>query len=124
MFDGRDLDAAQTWVDDWQAGFEQRAAQAKALSGRLAQMTATARSGDGLIEVTVGPSGAVTDLRLDEDTRRQSAGHTAREVLATIRAAQTVLAAQASDVVADTVGAESETGKAIITAFDRIQREP
>jgi DNA-binding protein YbaB len=117
MFDGRDFDAAEKWVDDWQGGIERRAAQAQALSAQLAQLSATARSDDGLVEVTVGPSGTVTGVRLDEGTRRHSAARTAREILAAIRAAQAALTARASAVVAETVGVESATGKAVISAF-------
>lgn len=117
MFDGRDLDAADRWVDDWQVGIEERAAQAIALSGRIAELSATARSDDGLIEVTVGASGQVNGLRLDEDIRRYSAARTAREILTTLARAQAVLTEQASAVVADTVGADSETGRAVIASF-------
>ena len=117
MFDGRDPDAADRWVDDRQAGIEERAAQAKDLSGRLAQLTGSARSNDGLIEVTVGPSGAVTDLRLGEDIRRQPAARTARDILTAMRAAQAALAEQVSAAVAETVGAETEVGRAVVASF-------
>ncbi|GAA3912798.1 YbaB/EbfC family nucleoid-associated protein [Actinoplanes auranticolor] len=70
MFEGPDLDAAERRVDDWQAGFEQRAAQARELAGRLAQLSGAARSDDGLVTVTVGAGGALTGLELDEGVRR------------------------------------------------------
>jgi hypothetical protein len=54
MFNGRDLDEATRLVDDWQAGIEARAAQARELAARLGTLTASARSDDGLISVTVG----------------------------------------------------------------------
>jgi DNA-binding protein YbaB len=117
MLDGRDADAADRWVDDWLAGIEERAAQAKDLSERLAQLTGSARSDDGLIEVSVGSSGTVTDLRLDEDIRRQPAARTAREILAAMRTAQAALAEQMSAAVAETVGAETEVGRAVVASF-------
>lgn len=73
---GVDLDAAERWVDDWQSGIEERAAQARDLSGQLAALTGTARSADRSVEVTVDSSGAVTDLRLDERIRDWSAART------------------------------------------------
>jgi hypothetical protein len=60
--DESELDTAGRWVDDWQAGIEERATKAHALSERLAGLTATARSRDGLVEVTVGSSGVLTGL--------------------------------------------------------------
>jgi DNA-binding protein YbaB len=122
MFDPSDLDSAEQWVDDWQAGFEERAAQARELAARLSELTATARSEDGLIEVTVGSSGALVGLELDEDIRRQSADKTAREILATLGAAQAAMTKAATAVTAETVGAESETGRAVIASFTARQR--
>jgi DNA-binding protein YbaB len=122
MFDPSDLDSAEQWVDDWQAGFEERAAQARELATRLSELTATARSEDGLVEVTVGSSGALMGLELDEDIRRQSADKTAREILATLGAAQAAMTKAATAVTAETVGAESETGRAVIASFTARQR--
>ncbi|HEV7897628.1 MAG TPA: YbaB/EbfC family nucleoid-associated protein [Planosporangium sp.] len=122
MFDPSDLDSAEQWVDDWQAGFEERAAQARELAARLSELTATARSQDGLVEVTVGSSGALVGLELDEDIRRQSATKTAREILATLGAAQSAMTKAATAVTAETVGADSETGRAVIASFTARER--
>ncbi|WP_067510005.1 YbaB/EbfC family nucleoid-associated protein [Actinoplanes sp. TFC3] len=66
MFDRISWDDADQTIDDWQAGFERRAAQARELATRMEGMTASARSRDGLVEVTVGQSGEVTGLWLDD----------------------------------------------------------
>jgi hypothetical protein len=117
MFDGRDLDEAERLVDDWQAGIEARAAQARELAARLGALTATARSADGLVAVTVGSSGGITGLVLKEGIRDRPAAETARAILATLRAAQSSLTAAATGATADTVGADSETGKAVIASY-------
>jgi DNA-binding protein YbaB len=117
MFNGGDLDEAARLVDDWQAGIEARAAQARELASRLATLTASARSDDGLISVTVGASGGITDLELKDDIRSRPAAETARAILATMRAAQTSLTTAATAVTAETVGADSETGKAVIASY-------
>jgi DNA-binding protein YbaB len=121
MFEGPDLDAAERRIDDWQAGFEQRAARARELAARLAGLTASSRSDDGLVTVTVGGNGMLTGLELDEAVRRQPAAETARQILAALAAAQADLATQATSVTAETVGADSETGKAVIAALARRQ---
>lgn len=122
MFDGSDLDAAERLVDDWQTGFEQRAEQARDLAGRLAALTASARSADGLVTVTVGPDGTMTGLQIDEEVRRQPAAETARQILATQAAARADLIARATEVTEETVGADSETGKAVLASL--AQRRP
>jgi hypothetical protein len=118
MFDGRDLDDAERLVDDWQAGITARAAAARELSERLAGLSASVRSEDDLVGVTVGPSGVVTELDLAEGIRRQSAEDTARSILATMRAAQAALTAAATEITAETVGADSATGQAVIASFE------
>jgi hypothetical protein len=117
MVDGRDPDEAQRLVDRWQAGFEARAAQAKDLAARLGALTATARSDDDSVSVTVGSTGVITDLELQEEIRQRPAAETARAILETVRAAQASLTAAATNVTAETVGADSETGRAVIASY-------
>jgi DNA-binding protein YbaB len=117
MFDGRDFDAAERLVDDWQAGVEARAAQARELSSRLAQLSARARSDDELVTVTVGSSGDLTGLELDERIRDRPAAETAREIMATLRSARAILTAAATEVTTETIGADSETGRAVIASY-------
>jgi YbaB/EbfC DNA-binding family protein len=117
MFDGRDFDAAERLVDDWQAGIEARAAQARELSTRLAGLSATVCSADGLVTVTVGAAGDLTGLELDERTRGRPAAETARQIMATLRAARLRLTAAVTEVTTETVGADSATGRAIIDSY-------
>jgi DNA-binding protein YbaB len=121
MFEGPDFDAAESRIDTWQAGLEKRAAEARELAGRLARLTATARSDNDLVTVTVGADGRLTGLELDEGVRRQPAAETARQILETLTAARTDLTAQATTVTDETVGADSETGKAVIASLSRRQ---
>lgn len=124
MFDPSDLDAAERMVDDWQAGFEERAARARDLASRLSRLTTSARSDDGLVEVTVGASGALLGLELDEDIRRRPAAETAREILSTLAAAQAAMTRAATEAAAATVGADTETGRAVIATFAAREEPP
>ncbi len=117
MFDGRDLGAAEQLADDWQARIEERAAAARELSARLAGLTGSARSDDGLVEVTVGPAGTVTALELGEGVRHRPAAATAQAILATMRAARAALTAAVTAATDETVGADSPTGRAVIAAY-------
>jgi hypothetical protein len=117
MFDGRGFEAAERMVDDWQAGIEERAARAKELSARLSRLSARARSDDRLVTVTVGSSGDLVGLELDERTRQRPAAETARTILKTLRAAQARLTAAVADATAETVGADSATGRAVIASY-------
>ncbi|MEV4349514.1 YbaB/EbfC family nucleoid-associated protein [Actinoplanes sp. NPDC049596] len=118
MFDGRGFEAAEQMVDDWQEGFERRAAQARELAARMEGLRATGRSPDGLVEVTVGRAGELTGLHLDEDIRRQPASTTEREILAAVSAARTALAEKVRHAVDDTLGADTESGRAILAGYE------
>jgi DNA-binding protein YbaB len=123
VFDPSDLDSAERWVDNWQAGFDERAAQAQELANRLSGLTSSARSEDGLIKVTVGTSGALVGLELDEGIREQSAQETARDILTTLAAAQAAMAKAATVVATETVGADTETGRAVIAVFEAREQQ-
>jgi hypothetical protein len=101
MFGGRSFDAgpegrasASDLVDGWLAKLEERAA-------RSAALTATAHSAAGRVSVTVGATGAVTGLELAEAIRDQPAADTAGEILATLQAAQALLATKATTLAAE-----------------------
>jgi hypothetical protein len=115
--DGAGLDAAERWIDDWQSRFEEQAARARTLSQRVGELTATTVSDDGTVEVTVGSSGALTGLRLDEAIRGRPAADTAEQIVAVTRAARARLAEQAAAAVEETVGRDSAAGRAVIDSY-------
>ena len=117
MFDERYFEAAERMIDDWQADIDARAARAKELSARLSRLSARARSDDRLVTVTVGASGDLVGLELDERIRQRPAAETARTILKTLRAAQARLTAAVADATAETVGADSATGRAVIASY-------
>jgi hypothetical protein len=105
-------------IDEWQRGFEERADQARVLAERTSSLSATAREGDGIVEVTVGSGGQITGLRLDEKIRRQPAATTARQILVAISAAKASLVRDFAQVTADTVGVDSATGQSVMNSLN------
>jgi len=105
------IDAAEDWLDDWTAGISAQAERAATLSRRVAALTASAESADGSIKVTVGSAGQVESLDLDDP-------ELARRILSVMRKAQSNLARQVTAQVQDTVGADTETGRAVINSFE------
>ncbi|HEY0000584.1 MAG TPA: YbaB/EbfC family nucleoid-associated protein [Actinoplanes sp.] len=117
MFDGRDPADAERAIDDWQAGIEARAGQARELSARLAGLTVRARSPDDLVTVTVGPAGDLVGLELAEGIRGRPAAETAGEILATVRTARGRLITAVTEATDATIGAGSATGQAVIASY-------
>ncbi|OJF11652.1 hypothetical protein [Couchioplanes caeruleus] len=108
----RDIDAAEEWLDSWAASVDANAARAVDLSRRVAALTGEARNPDGTITVAVGPAGQVVRLDL---TEHPALG---RDIMSVIARAQADLSAKVADQVRDTVGADSDTGRAVIHSYD------
>jgi phenylpyruvate tautomerase PptA (4-oxalocrotonate tautomerase family) len=122
---GRNLDDAEEWVRSWSSQVSGRAEAAAALADRVAALTASAAGDDGAIRVTVTSSGNVTGLALDDRVQRLPGQDLADEILRTMRRAQAGLADRVAEAVDETVGADTETGKAVLESFaQRFPAEP
>jgi hypothetical protein len=116
---GRDPDDAETWIRSWTARSSGRAEAAARLADRAAEVTAEASGVDGAVRVSVASTGAVVGLRLDRRIRDLAPDDLAHAILATMRRAQAALVIEVTSVVADTVGAETETGRAVLAGYAR-----
>ncbi|WBB82214.1 YbaB/EbfC family nucleoid-associated protein [Micromonospora sp. WMMD882] len=116
---GRDLDDAEAWVADWSAAVSARAEQARQLAARVADLTGAATGGHGLIEVRVDSTGALIALRLDDRVTGWPAARIEHEIMATLRRAQATLTGRVTEIVASTVGVDTETGRAVLTGYER-----
>jgi hypothetical protein len=113
-----DVDAAERWLDSWVAQVNATAASSVELSRRVAGLTGSAQRRDGSIRITVGSSGQVDRLELDERVHELSGPRLAEEIMIVIRQAQAALSARVGDEVRATVGEDTETGRAVIQSFD------
>ncbi|GIE29038.1 hypothetical protein Ait01nite_020830 [Actinoplanes italicus] len=121
MFDGGSLGDAERLIDEWRGAIEERAARARALESRLARLSETARSPDGLVTVTVGARGDLTGLDLAEAVRQRPAAVTAREILATVRIARGALLTAVTAATTEAMGPGTATGRAVVESFtDRL----
>ena len=114
-----DIDAAEQWLDSWAAGVNDQAARAVGLSRRVAALTGEARSRDGFLAVAVGATGQVERLDIDDRARQRTGAELSRDIMALIRRAQARVADQVADQVSLTVGADTETGRAVIDSYAR-----
>ncbi|MEU4555486.1 YbaB/EbfC family nucleoid-associated protein [Micromonospora violae] len=109
--------STEQFVSSWAAGISEHAAKTQALSERVASMSATADGAQGAVRVTVASTGAMTDLVLDDRVLHWRANEIAATVLAVMRQAQGRLAAQVAEAAAETVGADSETARAVVGSY-------
>ncbi|GGK88742.1 YbaB/EbfC family nucleoid-associated protein [Mangrovihabitans endophyticus] len=114
----RDVDAAEEWLDSWVAGVDAQASRAVELSRRVSLLTGEARSRDGSITVAVGPSGQLRTLDIGDRALQSSGAELSGRVMALIRHAQARLSAQVAEQVRQTVGVDTETGRAVIHSYE------
>lgn len=116
---GRDPDDAEVWISSWTAQSSGRAEAAARLADRVAGVTAEASGVDGAVRVSVASTGAVVGLRLDRRVRDLAPDDLAHAILATMRRAQASLVTEVTAAVADTVGAETESGRVVLAGYAR-----
>jgi hypothetical protein len=114
-----DGDRAEEWIRSWSASMSERARAARPLSDEVARLRASASTPDRTITITVNGSGVVEDLRLHAGAARQGMDRLAEEIMRTMRQAQAALAGLVAAIAAETVGADSETGRAVVSSFER-----
>jgi hypothetical protein len=112
------IDAAEDWLDAWVGQANAQAARSVELSRRVAALTGSAEGRDGAIRVTVGSAGQVQHLELDDRVRELAGSRLAEEIMLVIRRAQAALSSRVAEEVQETVGVDSETGRAVINSFD------
>ena len=65
----------------------------------------------------VASSGNLSGLELTDDVRRMAGADLAAEILRVLRRAQAGLAEQAAEAVEETVGSDTEIGRAVLQSF-------
>lgn len=113
-----DVDAAEEWLDSWVGQVNAQAQRSVELSRRVAALTGSAEGRDGAIRVTVGSTGQVERLELDDRVRELSGPRLAQEIVSVMRRAQAILAGRVAEQVRETVGEDTETGRAVLHSFD------
>lgn len=114
---GRNLDDAEDRVRSLSSQVSGRAEAAAALADRVAGLTSSATGEDGAITVTVASSGNVTGLMLQDRVQRLPGADLSAGILQVMRRAQAGLSERVAEAVDETVGADTETGRAVLDSF-------
>jgi DNA-binding protein YbaB len=111
----RDPDETIRRMDTWAAGFAEKAQRYQAAQEQTERLRLTAASADGAIRVTVRADGTVTDLVFTNKVRSFPPDELSRQILATMRRAQSGIAARVAGAMAEQIGDEdSETRAAML----------
>lgn len=93
---------------EWLASYDRKlarvAANAKVAEQSIGQVGGSAKSPRGEVEVRVGPSGALEDIRLTASARAMEADRLAELILITARKAQRAVSEQVVGIMTEYVG--------------------
>ncbi|GLZ76792.1 hypothetical protein Afil01_15990 [Actinorhabdospora filicis] len=99
-------------LDEWTRGFEERIAvmrrRAEEASAALTEGESTHTTRDGSVTVTVGPSGALVDVRFGARAEGMSAPQLSTAIMAAYREAATASARRLQETMSGIVGADSQ----------------
>ena len=118
------LGASEQWLAGWSASIDERARQAQQLATKVAALSASHRSTNGEVALTVSASGQIVDIKFGDRIRDLAPSELARLVMDTMRRAQAKLTQLAQRAAEETVGADSATGEAVIASFSRQFPQP
>ena len=98
------MDDPAAWLSGYQSDLNRTAAGAEAASARLQQVSGTASSPRGEVEVRVSAGGALEDLRLTPAARSMEADQLAQLIVTTARQAQQMAGARILEIMTDYLG--------------------
>ncbi|WP_370963722.1 YbaB/EbfC family nucleoid-associated protein [Amycolatopsis sp. cg9] len=110
----RDPDEAIRRMDDWAAGFAAKAERYQAAQEETERLRLTASSPDGAVSVTVGADGTVTDLTFSNKVKSFPLEELSRQILTTMRRAQSGIAERVAGVMAERLGDEDRETRAAL----------
>ena len=111
----RDPEETIRRMDDWAAGFAAKAQRYQAAQEQTERLRLTATSSDGAVSVTVGADGTVTDLTFSNKAKSFPLEELSRQILTTMRRAQSGIADRVAGVMAEQLGDEDrETRSAVL----------
>ncbi|MEU4252589.1 YbaB/EbfC family nucleoid-associated protein [Amycolatopsis sp. NPDC026612] len=114
----RDPDETIRRMDDWAAGFAAKAERYQAAQEKTERLRLTATSSDGAVKVTVGADGTVTDLTFSNKVKSFPLDELSRQILTTMRRAQSGIADRVAGVMAEQLGDEDrETRGALLDSL-------
>jgi DNA-binding protein YbaB len=111
-------------IHRWAADVSAKAERYQAMQAQVAEVSVTESSRDDVVTVTVGSSGAVTDLRISDRGRELSGAALSELVLTTMRRAQSKITEKVADVMQRTVGDDPAAVASVVRSYQQRFPEP
>jgi DNA-binding protein YbaB len=108
-----DPEGAMADMQAWKGRIDRLAADTQTMSHQVGQLRVTASDNDDLVDVTIDSSGALTDIQFTQRVLRMAPEDVTRAVLEAAGAARLKAAERVQEVIAETMGPQSQSGRAI-----------
>jgi DNA-binding protein YbaB len=100
-------------LQERQAAFQRTMAATQEMASRMGSLSATARDSNSLVTVTVDSNGVLLDAAFSARIQRTAPEAVSRALMEALAAAKQNIAGQSRQIITETVGADSETGRAV-----------
>lgn len=111
-------------LERWAAGVMAKAERYQDMQLQVTAVMSSESSRDGIVTVTVDSAGAVTDLKITDQSRNLAGAELAALVLATMRRAQSRITEQVAEIMQSTVGEDGQTVAAVVGSYRQRFPEP
>ncbi|WP_035736852.1 YbaB/EbfC family nucleoid-associated protein, partial [Glycomyces arizonensis] len=106
-------DDAVARLQERQAAFQRTVAATQEMASRMGTLTATASDANALVTVAVDSNGVLLKADFTARVQRTAPEAVSRALMEALAGAKRNIAGQTQQIIAETVGADSETGRAV-----------
>jgi len=108
-----DIGSSERMLEQWQTDIEQKAARYQRMAEHVQDLSITETSKDGLVRLTIGSNGILTDLVIAEAAGGKRMAEVSAEVMRTLQRAQSRIPELLQQAMAETIGTRDETANAL-----------
>lgn len=113
-----DEDRLERTIEEWSAKAAEKVSRYQLLQQKLGAINITEKGLNGGVEVTVGHTGTISDMKASDELRGVPPSRVVQELLGCMRRAQAKLATQVAATMQETVGEDTESVRAVVDSFN------
>ncbi|WP_433274782.1 YbaB/EbfC family nucleoid-associated protein [Actinosynnema sp. CS-041913] len=108
-----DIGSSERMLEQWQTNIEQKAERYQQMAERVQGLSITEASKDGLVRLTIGSNGILTNLEIAEAAGGKRMAEVSAEVMRTLQRAQSRIPELLQQAMTETIGTQDETANVL-----------
>ncbi|CCH33902.1 YbaB/EbfC family nucleoid-associated protein [Actinosynnema sp. NPDC047251] len=110
-----DIGGSERMLEQWQTNIEQKAQRYQQMAELVQGRSITETSKDGLVRLTIGSNGILTNLEIAEQAAGKRMAEVSAEVMRTLQRAQARIPELLQQAMAETIGTQDETANVLFS---------